>query len=235
LQLTGGAIRIHETLDNFGKIIINESAIINEDGNITNHYGGVVIIKSGSIINNSTFSNEGTIINGVGEEGINIVNNEVGIFSNKVTAIINMDEAIFSNKATGIIFNGNGAYYINTGILINNNIIFNDRSFLKNFHEDLQKFYVLGYNLGGTNFTYAKPLIFNNATGIIFNKPGSIIHNLWGANFTNGDEGLIFFDAGAIINNFSPIKNSNKIFSDCGAVILDDAPIVEPAIEIPCN
>jgi len=80
-----------------------------------------------------------------------------------------------------------------------------------------------------------------STTGALFSinqvlyKPGTMIHNLEGANLTNGIGGIIFFDAGAIINNFSPIKNSNKIFSDCGAMVLDDAPIVEPAIDIPCN
>jgi len=222
LQLTNSVIRIHETLDNSGKIILNEGAILNSGGNITNHYGGVITLKSGHIFNNvGTFSNQGIIINGVGEG---------------VTAIVNNDLGVFFNNATGIIFNGNGAQFQNAGVLYNSNIIFNDRSLMTNLSADLAEFHGQKFHdLGGTNFTNSKSLIINNGGGIIFNKPGSMIHNLEGANFTNGNGGLIFFDAGAIINNFSPIKNSNKIFRDCGGMVLDDAPIVEPVIDIPCK
>ena len=229
LQLSNSIIRIHETLDNSGKIILNEAVLLNSGGNITNHYGGFISIKSGGIVNNvGTFYNEGTII----VTSPHFLDYEVGV---KAGSIINNDLGVFFNKATGIIFIGNGAGVLNAGVLYNNNIIFNDRSLITNLNPDLAKGYVQSFHdLGGTNFTNAKSLIINNG-GVIFNKPGTMIHNLEGANLTNGIGGIIFFDSGAIINNFSPIKNSNKIFSDCGGMVLDDAPIVEPAIDIPCK
>jgi len=227
LQITGGLIRIHETLDNFGKIVINDGSVINAGGNITNHYGGVIIVKSsGGIINNfGVFSNDG-IINNVaigGEERLL-----------KTSSIINNLDAIFSNRKTGIIYNEGGATFFNLGILYNNNVIFNDGSQLSNSGHVQKGEISIILSSKDINFTGFKSLIFNNKDGIIFNNPGSYLFNNRNANITNADGGLIFNDVAGVIFNSGSFKNHNKILSECGGIIVDYQKIVEPAIEITC-
>jgi len=223
LQIIVNTVRIHETLDNFGKIVVDGGTFINSGGNITNHYGGFITIKSGGgIFNNiGIISNEGTIINEGGETR---------------TTIFNNDQSIFYNKATGIIFNGNQANFFNLGVLYNNNIIYNDKSGFSNSGEtQAEEIRKIVPDVIGINFTNIRPIIFNDSGGIIFNKLGSFIFNDRQANFTNGDEGIIFNEASSTIFNRGIFTNTNKIFSDCGGIILDYYIIVEPIIEIPCN
>jgi len=221
LKILGSVLKITHTLDNFGKIIIDNGFLINVGGNITNHDSGFIFNKERGIIANNigNFHNEG------------IIKNE------SQGKIYNFGQGIFTNTNTGIIFNDVTSVFKNSGVFFNNNVIFNDRSSFMNMGVPFFPSELNIHELSGTNATDSFGIINNQDGGIIFNKIGTSILSGPDSELNNGNKGIIFIDTGSYILNFGNaiLKNIDKFFVDCGGMFLDYTPIVGSFIEIPCN
>lgn len=217
--ITDNVVIISETLDNFGKIIIDKGILINAGGNVTNHNGGIIFNKEDSIVSNiGIFYNKGKIIN------------------ESFGKIFNNDKGIFFNLKTGIIFNNPNASLINLGIFINKNIIFNERAIVNNagYHSTKSIGFWL-HSISGTNATDPLGYFINQDSGIIFNKQGTIFINQKLSKIINGDKGIFFIDTGSTIINLATIKNSDKFFIDCGGSMVGVGYFNGSIIEIPCH